>query len=100
MNLHYALNSPDTILLDQQLAYQDYLLLCKMPVVEDSAFGAGKSHTTGPALEHLVASGIEALLDDMTPVPLSVVQTILIQTHLLSRICPSHETSLINRPYK
>ncbi|GCC10146.1 hypothetical protein IPdc08_00168 [archaeon] len=52
-----------------------------MPVVEDSAFG------------------VETLLDDITRVPLSVAQTILIQTHLLFRICSSHRISLINRTY-
>ncbi len=53
-----------------------------MPIVEDRAFG------------------VETLLDDMTRVPLSVVQAILIQTHLLFRICSSHRISLINHTYK
>jgi len=100
VNLHYALNSPDAILLDQKLAYQDYLLLCKVSVVEDGAFGVGKSHSTSLALEHLIASGVEALLDDVTRVALTVVLTILVQTYRFSKIYCSHGVGLISRTYK
>ena len=90
VDLHYAFNRPDAVLFDEKLAYHDDLFFFEVSVVEYRAFGLRKSHTASLAFEHLVAFGVESLLNDVSGVLLSVVRTVRIQTYLVIWICPIH----------
>jgi len=87
---HYAFNRSDAVLFDEKLAYHDDLFFFEVPVVEYRAFGFRKSHTASIAFEHLVAFGVEPLLNDLSGVLFSVVRTVWIQTYLVIWICPGH----------
>lgn len=88
---HYAFNRSDAVLFDEKLAYHDDLFFFEVSVVEYRAFGFRKSHTASLAFEHLVAFGVESLLNDVSYLFLSVVRTVRIQTYLVIWICPGHK---------
>jgi len=93
----YAFNRSDTVLFDEKLAHQDDLFFFEVSVVEYCAFGFRKSHTASLTFEHLVAFGVESLLNDVSYLFLPVVRTVWIQTYLVIWICPGHRIYYVVR---